>query len=109
MSTKAKDIETEAKAKAEAEAKAKAEAEAKAKLPDPNEEIEYFAQLLPGRNQKDIIVIVNGDSLRLKRGMKHKIKRKFVEALENANAQAMSIYNTIDETKKKGEKPLADI
>ena len=78
-------------------------------LPDPNEEVEYYAQLLPGRTQKDIIVIVNGESLRLKRGMKHKIKRKFVEALDNANEQTMSIYNTIAETKKKGEKPLADM
>jgi hypothetical protein len=99
MSTKTKDIEAEAKAKAEAEAK----------LSDPNEEVEYYAQLLPGRTQKDIFVCVNGDSLRLKRGMKHKIKRKFAEALENANEQTMSIYNTIDETKKKGEKPLAEM
>ena len=96
---KVKDVEAEAKAKAEAEAM----------LPDPNEEVEYYAPLLQGRNQKDIIVIVNGDSLRLKRGMKHKIKRKFVEALDNANAQTMSIYNTIDETKRKGEKPLAEM
>lgn len=88
---------------------AEVEAEVEAKLPDPNEEVEYYAQLLPGRTQKDIIVIVNGDSLRLQRGMKHKIKRKFVEALDNANEQTMSIYNTIAETKKKGEKPLADM
>ena len=91
MSTKTKDIEAEAK------------------LPDPNEEVAYNAPLLPGRTQKDIFVCVNGESLRLKRGMTHKIKRKFAEALDNANAQTMAIYNTIDETKKKGEKPLAEM
>lgn len=76
---------------------------------DPNEKVEYFAPLLSGRTQKDIFVCVNGESLQLKRGMKHMIKRKFVEALENANEQTMSIYNTIADTKKKGEKPLADM
>lgn len=85
------------------------EAEAKAKALDPNELVEYNAPLLPGRTQRDILVIVNGESLRLKRGMTHKIKRKFKEALDNANKQAMSIYSAIDEAKKQGEKPLAEM
>lgn len=82
---------------------------AEKKLVDMNEEVEYEAPLLPGRTQKDVICIVNGTMLRVKRGVKVKIKRKYKEAFDNANAQAMSIYNIIDETKKKGEKPLADM
>lgn len=79
------------------------------KLVDMDEEVEYEAPLLPGRNQKDVVCIVNGTMLRVKRGVKVKIKRKYKEAFDNANAQAMSIYNIIDETKKKGEKPLAEM
>ena len=87
----------------------KPKTEAEVEILDPNEKVEYYAPLLSGRVQKDIIVIVNGESLQLKRGMKHMIKRKFVEALENANEQTMSIYNTTAEIKRKGEKPLADM
>lgn len=80
-----------------------------AKVLDPNEEVDYTAPLLPGRTQKDAVCIVNGVMLQVKRGVSVKIKRKYKEAFDNANAQTMSIYNTIDETKKRGEKPLADM
>lgn len=91
------------------EKKAKVVEEAEVKAVDMEEEVDYFVPLLPGRTQKDVICIVNGTALCLKRGMTHRIKRKYKEAFDNANAQAMSIYNLIDETKKKGEKPLADM
>ena len=79
------------------------------KLVDMEEEVDYFAPLLPGRTQKDVVCIVNGTMLRVKRGVPVKIKRKYKEAFDNANAQTMSIYNMIDETKKRGEKPIAEM
>lgn len=91
------------------EKKEKPVTKAEPEVLDPNEEVEYYAPLLPGRTQKDIICCVNGTLLRLKRGMTHKIKRKYKECLDNANEQTLSIYNTIDETKKQGEKPVAEL
>lgn len=80
------------------------------KLPDPNEEVAYTAHLIPGvKVQKPIVVGVNGEIIRIKRGETVKIKRKFVEVLDNANKQIMSTYNTINETKKQGDKPIAEL
>ena len=79
-------------------------------LPDPEELVEYNAAIIPGiKKQKPIVVGVNGEIIRIKRGETVKIKRKFVEVLDNANKQTMSIYNTIEETKKQGEKPAAEM
>lgn len=80
-----------------------------AKVLDPNEEVDYTAPLLPGRTQKDVVCIVNGTMLQIKRGVPVKIKRKYYEALMNAQAQQMSVFAAIDDTKKRGEKPLADM
>ena len=79
------------------------------KVLDPNEEIDYMAPILPGRTQKDVVCIVNGVMLRVKRGVPVKIKRKYHEALMNAQAQEMSVYSIIDDTKKRGEKPVAEM
>ena len=80
------------------------------KLPDMEELVEYTAPIIPGvKKQKPVVVGVNGEIIRIQRGKAVKIKRKFVEVLENANAQTMSIYETIDETKRQGEKPIAEM
>ena len=77
---------------------------------DPNELVEYTASFIPGvKVQKPIVVGVNGEIIRIQRGKTVKIKRKFKEVLDNANAQIMSTYKTIDETKKQGEKPVAEL
>lgn len=84
--------------------------QAEVKLPDPEELVEYTAHIIPGmKKQKPIVVGVNGEIIRIKRGETVKIKRKFVEVLDNANKQTMSIYTTIEETKKQGEKPAAEM
>ena len=84
--------------------------EVAANLPDMEELVEYTAPIIPGvKKQKPVVVGVNGEIIRIQRGKAVKIKRKFVEVLENANAQTMSIYETIDETKRQGEKPIAEM
>lgn len=83
---------------------------AEVNLPNPEEEVEYTAHLIPGvKVQKPIVVGVNGEIIRIKRGETVKIKRKFVEVLDNANKQIMSTYKTIDDAKKQGEKPVAEL
>ena len=94
----------------ELEAKAKAEAEAKAKAPDPNELVTYNAPFIPGsKTQKPVVAIVNGEMIRIKRGETVKIKRKFLEVLDNANAQTLAMYKAINDVKKAGEKPAAEM
>lgn len=79
------------------------------KAVDMNEEVDYTAPLLPGRTQKDVVCLVNGTMLRIKRGVPVKIKRKYLEVLQNAQEQQYAVFNVIDETKKRGEKPIADM
>ena len=100
-------------AAAEAEAKKKAEAEAKklaSTKTDPMEElVDYTAPLLPNLRKRDILVAVNGETLRIKRGVPVKIKRKFYEVLQNAAAQEFAALETRQEIQKQGEKALASM
>lgn len=69
------------------------------KKPDMEELVEYTAPLLPGAEKQDILVGVNGELIRLQRGATVQIKRKFVEALNNANRQEMEAYQTAQEAR----------
>lgn len=101
-------------AEAEAKAKAKEETAAQSEEPtakaDPMEElVDYTAPLLPNLKKRDILVGVNGETLRIKRGVPVKIKRKFYEALQNAAQQEFAAMETRQEIQKQGEKPLASM
>ena len=74
---------------------------------DPNELVDYIAPLMPGSKQKDIFGAVNGETFVVKRGVPVKIKRKFLEALQNAQAQQYAAYQSMVQMKKQGEKPAA--
>lgn len=101
--------EAEAKAKAEAAAESKDEA-APTPAIDPMEElVDYTAPLLPNLKKRDILVGVNGETLRIKRGVPVKIKRKFYEALQNAAAQEFAALAARQEIQKQGEKALASM
>lgn len=95
--------------KTKKEAKAEAPVvEAPVKL-DPNELVPYTAPLLPGRKQKDIFGAVNGETFCIKRGVQVMVKRKFVEALNNASAQQYAAYQAMNDIKKQGSKPAASM
>lgn len=105
--------ERAAKIVAEAEAKAAAESKdeaAPAPAIDPMEElVDYTAPLLPNLKKRDILVGVNGETLRIKRGVPVKIKRKFYNALQNASAQEFAALEARQEIQKQGEKALASM
>lgn len=88
------------------EKKAKVE-ETEVKAYDGNELVDYMAPLLPGKRQKDIFGAVNGETFCVKRGVPVKIKRKFLSALRNADAQQFAAYQAMVEIQKQGEKPAA--
>lgn len=77
------------------------------KVYDPNELVDYIAPLMPGSKQKDIFTAVNGETCVVKRGVPVQIKRKFLSALQNAQAQQYAAYQSMVQMKKQGEKPAA--
>lgn len=107
--------EAEAKAAAivaAAEVKAEAAKDEAAAAPaiDPMEElVEYTAPLLPNLKKRDILVGVNGETLRIKRGITVRIKRKFYEALQNAAAQEFAALEARQEIQRQGERALASM
>ena len=51
------------------------------------EYVEYEAPLTANPDERDILVSVNGETLRIKRGERVQIKRKFLEVLRQADEQ----------------------
>ena len=60
--------------------------------PDPEELVEYTAPLLGPDGARDLFIAVNGESVRIKRGVRVKLRRKFYEALQNAEHQAYDAW-----------------
>lgn len=85
------------------------EPKTKAKDIDPDELVDYTAPLLPGNKQKDVFCAVNGETCVIKRGIPVQIKRKFYDALMNAQNQQVAAYRAMADIKKKGEKPAAEM
>ena len=76
---------------------------------NPDELVEYTAPLMPGSKQKDVFVAVNGETCAIKRGIPVKIKRKFYDALMNAQSQQLAAYQAMAQIQKQGEKPAAEM
>lgn len=96
------------KTKAPAEPEVEAAVEAPTE-PSGDEYVDYMAPLLPGKVQKDIFCAVNGETVLIKRGVPVKVKRKFVEALNNAAAQQYAAYQTMTDIRKQGDKPAGNM
>lgn len=77
------------------------QAESKQNKVKPGDElVEYTAPLLPGMGTQDVIAGVNGEIIRIKRGETVKIKRKFVNALNNAAKQQVEAYKAAAEAQQ---------
>lgn len=59
----------------------------KAEILDPNEEVEIKLFKDNGKYSQPLFVGVNGETIAIKRGEKVKIKRKFLEVIENSERQ----------------------
>ncbi len=85
-------------------------ATAQKKPANPNDElVEYTAPLLGSPNKKDIIVGVNGETIRIKRGMPVKIKRKFLKVLQQAADQEIAAYKTMEQAQQQAHKAMAQL
>ena len=54
--------------------------------------VAYTAPLLPGQERQDLVVGVNGQFIRIRRGECVRIEPKFVHVLENAQRQQAEAY-----------------
>lgn len=79
-------------------------------IPDGEELVSYTAPLLGSDvEQRPIIVGVNGETIRIKRGSTVQIKRKFLAVLENAQRQEYAAYLAMKAAEESSRKPLADM
>lgn len=85
--------------------------ESKAQTGTGREElVEYTAPLLPGQEgQEDVFVGVNGETVRFKRGVPVKLKRKFVEVLENAQTQELAAWQLMRTAQEQSGKAMAEM
>ena len=68
-----------------------------------------MAPLLGAANKKDVIVGVNGETIRIKRGVPVKIKRKFYKVLKQAAEQEYAAYLTMERAQEQSTKALAQL
>ena len=61
--------------------------ETKNKVLDPEELVDFTAPMDPTGARQDILLAVNGETVRVKRGSTVQIKRKFLEVWNNAAEQ----------------------
>lgn len=71
--------------------------------------VEYSAPLIGMEKRRDILVSVNGETIRIQRGQTVRIKRKFQEALNNAARQEYNAYVAADKAAAQSKKALMDL
>ena len=85
-------------------------AEAKTtKAVDPGNEIVDFIIPRSGPDDKAVLLGVNGEFIRVMPGEPVKVKKKFVEAWENAQAAQREAWEAQSRAQKASQKALADL
>lgn len=79
------------------------------KIDEMEELVDFTAPFDPTGTQRDIFLGVNGETVRVKRGSTVRLKRKFVQAWENANAQAAAARMTMDKARESGKAPMLEM
>lgn len=71
--------------------------ESKNKALDPEELVSFTAPMDPTGARQDILLAVNGETVRVKRGSTVRLKRKFLEVWDNAAAQTLAARATMEQ------------
>lgn len=80
------------------------------KKQDPNEElVDYMAPLMGSATRKEVVVGVNGELIRIKRGVRVKIKKKFYRVLQQAADQELAAYRTMERAQEQGKRAVAHL
>lgn len=78
------------------------------KKQNPNEElVDYMAPLMGSATRKEVVVGVNGELIRIKRGVRVKIKKKFYRVLQQAADQELAAYRTMERAQEQGKRAVA--
>lgn len=103
-------LEKVKKAEAAAAQAHSGETETIEKKDDPMEElVDYIAPLIVGKDDQPIFVQVNGENIRIQRGKKVRIKRKFKEVLDQSVEQEMAAYAFMEKVQRDSAKAAADL
>lgn len=81
--------------------------EIEATRPDPEEMIDYQLPMVYTDRERDLVVGVNGELIRIKRGVPVRIKRKFVEVIEASERQKRSAYDAMKRAEDAGRQAVA--
>lgn len=77
---------------------------------DPMEELVSFtAPIDPTARERDILLSVNGETIRIKRGSTVEIKRKFLECWNNSVAQKNAAYAAMEQAMEGGKAPVLEM
>ena len=76
---------------------------------DPEELVDYTAPILYSDRERDLVVGVNGEMIRIKRGEPVRIKRKFLEVIQNSERQKQAAWEAQETAKKAGKKALTNM
>lgn len=76
---------------------------------DPEALVDYHAPIDLRGESRDITVGVNGEFIKIQRGTDVRIKQKFLEVLQNADAQEMAAREARDKAAKASEKAIYDM
>lgn len=85
------------------------ETKSKTEVLDPEELVDFTAPYDPTGAARDILLAVNGETLRVRRGETVRIKRKFVQVWDNANAQTACARMVMDKARQGGKTPLLEL
>lgn len=73
---------------------------------DPMEElVEFSTPLDPTGTNQDVLLSVNGETIRVKRGATVKVKRKFAEVWRQAVEQRMAARQIMEKAQEGGKTP----
>ena len=83
--------------------------ETKNKALDPEELVDFTAPMDFTGTKRDILLAVNGETVRVKRGSTVKLKRKFLEVWNNANAQALAARDAMERAQEGSRAPALEM
>lgn len=76
---------------------------------DMEELVEYTAPVILGKDDQTIFCQVNGENIRIQRGKRVMIKRKFKNVLEQSAEQEMAAFTYMENVQRGSAKAMADL
>ena len=72
-----------------------------------DELVDYVAPLMGSSTKRDVVVGVNGELIRIKRGVHVKIKKKFYDVLQQSADQEAAALRSMERAQEQNRQPVA--